>query len=118
MNGPPVAVENVASPGAGPAPSHMRRWSPHVPPPPRDDGDVRPDVGLDAGAAEDIRSKRNNRGSICQKLRRETNMFENGEESRVSMGSNPTNDSSLAIKPIRSSFWSKFRPLKIPSRRT
>lgn len=60
--------------------------------------------------------KRNRRGSSCQKLRRLTNIVDQLLESRVSMGWRPTEESSVAIRPIRSSFWRRFRPLKIPSR--
>lgn len=76
--------------------------------------------GVNAGdgelAARGVKVKRKRRGSSCQKLRRLTNILDQLLESLVSIGCRPTEESSVAIKPIRSSFWSKLRPLKMPSR--
>lgn len=70
------------------------------------------DAGIPAGASVN----RNNRGSNCQKLLLLTNILSQAPESWFSFGSSPTELSSVAIRPMRSSFCNKLRFLKIPSR--
>lgn len=58
--------------------------------------------------------KRKILGSICQKVFLLTNVSAHPLGSRTSV-SVPTHESSLAMRPIRSSFCNVFLPLKIPS---
>src|SRR5271170_2334640 len=59
--------------------------------------------------------KRKSRGSICQNDLLLTNVSAQPVGFRTSV-SVPTQESSLAINPIRSSFCKVFLPLKMPSR--
>lgn len=59
--------------------------------------------------------KRNMRGSICQNARRVTNIFLKPSASFSSVLV-PTLESSVVIRPIRSSLASRCLPLNMPSR--
>ena len=61
------------------------------------------------------RVNRKRRASSCQKERWLTNISVHPSP-YLSSASAPTQESSLLISPIRSSFWSRCLPLKIPSR--
>lgn len=63
-------------------------------------GDREGEVGTPRG----VKVKRNRRGSSCQKLRLLTNMLDQLLESLDSIGCKPTDDSSLEMRPMRSSF--------------
>lgn len=66
----------------------------------------RPETGLS--------EKRNNLAESCQNDRRDTNISSH-PAAALSLKLHPTVESSEVIKPIRSNFWSKFRPRKMPS---
>lgn len=78
-------------------------------------GEMKGDDGAECSGFAGTSVKTKIRGSICQKLRRLTNMRDQAPDSCVSLGSSPTEDSSDAMSPMRSSFCSRLRPLKIPS---